>query len=320
MSRFRILSIDGGGIKGVFPAAVLAEVEKHVDQPIHRYFDLIAGTSTGGIIAIGLGLGLPASAILELYTQRGPDIFPAKRRTRRARVHSFFFGSRYSPDVLRSELMKAFGDSTLGDSRVPLLIPTLSATLGKIHVYKTPHHPRLKTDWRSRMVDVALATSAAPTYLPAHISPQGVPFLDGGLWTNNPTGMAVVEGITMMGAERSNVEVLSLGCTEEPRDFTVQGNAQIDWARAVLDAAMSGQTFASMGTAALLVGHDHITRINPTVAPGRFSLDDTKGIQHLCAFGYEEARIAVPRICACFLSEVASIYTPLYQQKTAPTV
>jgi uncharacterized protein len=72
---FRILSLDGGGIRGVFPAAFLARLEEHLEYPIGRYFDLIAGTSTGGIIAIGLGLGLSASEILKLYVEQSPAIF-----------------------------------------------------------------------------------------------------------------------------------------------------------------------------------------------------------------------------------------------------
>src|SRR5258705_11895101 len=72
---FRILSLDGGGIRGVFPAALLARIQEHLEHPIGRYFDLIAGTSTGGIIAIGLGLGLPARDILKLYVEEGPAIF-----------------------------------------------------------------------------------------------------------------------------------------------------------------------------------------------------------------------------------------------------
>ena len=71
---YRILSLDGGGIRGVFPAAFLARLEEHLEQPIGSYFDLIAGTSTGGIIAIGLGLGLAAKDILRLYENRGPAI------------------------------------------------------------------------------------------------------------------------------------------------------------------------------------------------------------------------------------------------------
>jgi patatin-like phospholipase/acyl hydrolase len=78
----RILTIDGGGIKGVFPAAFLATLENELGAPIGDYFDLIAGTSTGGIIAMGLGLGLTARELHGLYRDAGRRIF--KRRFPRA--------------------------------------------------------------------------------------------------------------------------------------------------------------------------------------------------------------------------------------------
>ena len=83
-----------------------------------------------------------------------------------------------------------------------------------------------------------------------------------------------------------------------------------------IQAAMSGQSFASMGTAALLVGHEHVMRINPTVAPGRFSLDDVSGVGHLQAFGYEEARYAMPRLRERFLATIAPAYKPCHSCKT----
>src|SRR5450759_1595531 len=96
---FRILSIDGGGIKGVFPAAFPAELEKSLPEPIHRYFDLIAGTSTGGII--GLGLGLRAVDITTFYEVEGPVIFPSKLVSAPQRFIGKIFSSKYSAKPLR---------------------------------------------------------------------------------------------------------------------------------------------------------------------------------------------------------------------------
>src|SRR5947199_10647188 len=101
-SAYKILSLDGGGIRGVFPAAFLAKLEEHLDKPIGSYFDLIAGTSTGGIIAIGLGLGLSAKDILRLYEEQGPVIFDQQqgrlrnfvRQRLRGALH--WVGSKYS--------------------------------------------------------------------------------------------------------------------------------------------------------------------------------------------------------------------------------
>src|SRR6266404_1377145 len=108
----RILNIDGGGIKGVFPAAFLAELEDRLGEPIADYFDLIAGTSTGGIIAMGLGLGLTAKDLLAFYKETGARIFQRRRFGALRRV----FRAQYTNEVLREVLVKAFGERYLGES------------------------------------------------------------------------------------------------------------------------------------------------------------------------------------------------------------
>jgi patatin-like phospholipase/acyl hydrolase len=313
MSRFKILSIDGGGIKGAFPAAFLASIENQLGEPIFRYFDLITGTSTGGIIALGLGFGLRASELVKFYVEKGPHIFPVKRRRWWRTGHTLFF-PRYNPAALKAALEQVFGETKLGELKSRLLIPTLNAASGDIHVYKTPYHPRLEMDYKARVVDVALATSAAPTYLPAHTSPEGIPFLDGGLWANNPTGMAVVDAIAMLNANRENIEVLSLGCSRTAKNFAKYGGkGRWAWAKNAIEAAMSGQSFASMGTAFQLVGHEHVERIDVDVEPGRFELDATKHINELCGHGYEKARHALPRLRPRFFAEVAAPFEPFHK-------
>src|SRR5580765_1488551 len=126
MSRFRILSIDGGGIKGVFPAAFLAAIEENLPHPISQYFDLITGTSTGGIIALGLGFGLSASQLLEFYIKRGPMIFPKERRRLWRRWTLDWFGSRYQSTALRSALTDVFGSAKLGQVKARVLIPSMN--------------------------------------------------------------------------------------------------------------------------------------------------------------------------------------------------
>ncbi len=170
----RILAIDGGGIKGVIPAAFLAAVENATGKRIVDYFDLIAGTSTGGIIAIGLGMGMSAQTILDFYLQNGASVFgreagagwwanAAARFLRRVR---WVFRPKYRSRKLEGALREVFGDSRLGDSQTRLLIPAVDAQRRDLHVFKTAHHERFKMDWREGAVEVALATSAAPTYFP----------------------------------------------------------------------------------------------------------------------------------------------------------
>jgi hypothetical protein len=220
----------------------------------------------------------------------------------------------YNPAELLAALEEVFGDAKLGELKARLLVPSLNAASGDIHIYKTPYHARLEMDYKARVVDVALATSAAPTYLPAHKSPEGIPFLDGGLWANNPAGMAVVDAISMLNVSRDNIEVLSLGCTRAPRNFAKIGSkGELAWARNAIDAAMSGQSFASLGTAYQLVGHDHVERINVDVEPGRFELDGTKHLDELRGHGYEKARQALPKLRPRFFADAAQPFEPYYK-------
>src|SRR6267378_4287150 len=123
----RILSIDGGGIKGVFPISFLAEIESALSlRSVADYFDLIAGTSIGGIIAIGLGLGLTARQMGEFFVNEGPRIFP--RQAIPTSTFRLLFGrERYNPGPLREALQKVFCAKTLADSQVRLLIPAFDA-------------------------------------------------------------------------------------------------------------------------------------------------------------------------------------------------
>lgn len=302
---FKILSIDGGGIKGVFPAAFLAELEKTFGCPTYRYFDLITGTSTGGIIALGLGLGLPAAEITEFYKEHGPKIFSKPK----GKVGSFF-GDKYSPDELRNALTKVFGEEKLGSSKVRLLIPSFNVTTGEIHIYKTRHHERFLTDFREKMVDVALATTAAPTYFPAHKGSGGAMYVDGGVWANNPVGNAVVEAISWLKQDAQSLQVLSVGCTQFPEQFE-DLNGGKDWAFAFVQATLRAQSGGSLGVAYSLAGHDRVVRINPVAPPGKFDLDKTGGIEELATYGYLEARKASSDLKNKFFNQEAEQFSPL---------
>jgi hypothetical protein len=305
---FRILSIDGGGIKGVFPAAFLATIESTLGRPIGSYFDLIAGTSTGGILAIGLGLGFSASDLLHFYETKAGLIFPPSVTGR----FRHWVRQKYSPAPLRAALKEVLGVRLLGHSKTRLLIPSFNADNSEIHVYKTSHHPKLKLDWKVSAVDVAMATAAAPTYFPPHTTSFGCRFLDGGLWANNPTGFATVEAITILEQPASELQILSLGCTESPQSFHPKWfwSGKLAEAVNIIDATLTGQSFGSLGVAALIATHERVFRYSPIVEPGRFELDNSN-IKELLSLGYTEARKALPRISPLFEAP-ASPFVPCY--------
>lgn len=312
MTIRRILSIDGGGIKGIFPVAFLASLEQEVESPIGDYFDLIAGTSTGGIIALGLGLGFTAKELLRFYEELGGQVFAGNRLLRSLRRIGF---AKYSQKPLRKALESKFGNSRIGESKIRLIIPSLNLDTGKVHVFKTAHHPHFQKDYKESVVDTALATAAAPTYFPTHRAASGVPLVDGGVWANNPAGVSVVEAIGVLGWKGADLRVLSIGCTESPLDVNLgryYGLGVLYWADKIAEVLGSAQSSASLGTARLLVGKENVYRVSPYAPEKRFGLDIVKEISSLRGLGSTEAREALPTLKPVFFERSAERFVPCH--------
>ena len=118
--------------------------------------------------------------------------------------------------ALRAMLSKVFGERRFGESSSRLVIPSYDCVSGKVHIFKTAHHADYKQDYLESAVDVAMATSAAPTYFPAHIRKNGGAFIDGGIWANCPVMVGFIEATCILKADPSDVRILSIGTTEEP--------------------------------------------------------------------------------------------------------
>jgi patatin-like phospholipase/acyl hydrolase len=322
----RILCIDGGGIMGTQPASFLASLEEDLGHPIGECFDLIAGTSTGGILAIGLALGLPAQRLLDLYVTRGPHIFGQSGHPALSRVYDVLrslqhvFGPKHDADLLRAELEKVLEDKKIGEARTRLLVPAWDADHRSVYIYKTAHHDRLKTDYKRLAVDAAMATAAAPTYYKRHRTSDDIGLLDGGTWCNNPIALATVEALTLLGWPSSSLRILSLGCVNEV--YMLQNSP--GWgglARDVTRLFMDGQSRGALGMAKLLTGHEYerqaIYRCCPDVPKGFFSLDDTRKITQLKGMGAASARRERPRIEPVFLASKAEPFVPRYKLKEA---
>lgn len=330
----RILAIDGGGIKGTIPAAFLSTVENTTGENIVDHFDLIAGTSTGGIIALGLGLGLSATEILGFYENDGPRIFAQEEAKvsrlggaigflkTKARLGRQILLPKYDANALRASLEEKFRGRMLGESQTRLLIPAFDRHRREIHVFKTAHHPRFGIDWKERVVDVALATAAAPTYLPEHQLDSGVSLLDGGIWANNPVGLAVVEAISTLGWSRDDLYVLSIGCSEEAISIP-KNSGYLGLALKMADIFMLGQSRGAHGTAKLLTGHTErdprLFRYQPITAKGEFCLDGVGQIKALKGIGVNMAREAIPQIQDLFLNHAREQFLPFHgHEKIGP--
>lgn len=274
---FRILSIDGGGICGILPASILAELESRFlgGDSIAHHFDMIAGTSTGGIIALGLAKGLTAAQVRDVYVERGGLIFPPTniigRWIRRAIRFQRYI---YEREPLQNELLRIFGDTALGEARTRLCIPSFEGTHGEPWIYKTPHHPDYKRDKFASMVTVGLATAAAPTFFAA-LPNNGYTMVDGGLWANNPVMNALVDVLACYELNRRQVRILSLGCGETTFkvDASKSSGGLFQWRKAIT-AAMLAQSQNALGQAYLLVGKDQVTRLDAPESSQRIELDD----------------------------------------------
>ena len=329
MPARRILAIDGGGIKGVIPAAFLATLEETLEKRVLHHFDLVAGTSTGAIIALGLGLGLPAEEILAFYERDGPSIFGKPRGNRRGwprrlpKVGGSFGGLRHwmktkhDAAPLESALRRAFGEKRLGDCGTRVVVPAFDRERRDIHVFKTAHHPRFRLDWKEPAVDVAMASAAALTYLPSHRLSSGISLIDGGVWANNPVGLAVVEALAVLGWEPECLQVLSLGCSESPFQIPERGG-KVKLAPSTVDVFMRGQSQGSLGTAKLLLGKesdDRLFRYQPDAPEGQFRLDDTNQIERLRGIGCATARHALPALSDVFFSQPAGPFLPYHPEQ-----
>jgi patatin-like phospholipase/acyl hydrolase len=318
---YRILSLDGGGLRGVFPAAFLARLEDHLEHPVGSYFDLIAGTSTGGIIAIGLGLGLFAKDILRLYEDQGPAIFDQQHGLvhnwikRRWRSGRHWFGSKYEATELGAALGRILGDRRLGESKTRLLIPAWHPALERVYIYKTAHHWRLESDYRKLALEAAMATAAAPSFLPPHRTADDVELVDGGVWANNPIGAAVVEAIGVLGWPAVRLKVLSIG-TIADINVPPRSSGKLSMAAHVTRMFMAGQSDSALGTAKIITGHAHdhqaIWRIDQIAPTGRYTLDDASCIAEMKGRGIAEAREQLPELRRHFFYGPTEPFRPCY--------
>ncbi len=316
MAKFQILSLDGGGIRGLYSAAVLAKLEEKHSVNIVDHFDLITGTSTGGIIALGLGLGMRPKEIVEFYVNSGPKIF-SNLFGWRNKLH--WFHRKYPNDPLQIALANgnAFGEKRLGDSRCRLVIPSYNLAQDKVRVFKTPHHKRLRTDWKIPAWKVALATSAAPTFFPSCKHVEDSRLVDGGVWANNPSVVGIAEAVSMLGCQLNDIRVLSLGTTtaQAERQDALDRGGLWQWAsrQDIVDILANGQSTGTNGLAGHLIGPENLLRINPIV-PKAFALDAINKEKFLSQ-AEDTALNDGPQIAERFFHHYAAPYVPIYPEK-----
>ena len=303
---FRVLTIDGGGVRGLYTATVLRNLARWFAKrrgcgplDVGAGFDLIAGTSTGGILACGLAAGVDVANIVDLYRVEGPKLFADPIPSGRFALGMWMARHLSTPAneaaVLRAALERIFGETTLATvweaRHVALCIPTVNARTHQPRVFKTPHDRSRQRDDDWRLVDTCLATSAAPIVLPLAVcaDPEDRSiehaFADGGLWANNPVLVGLVEALRVVERGRP-IRVLSVGTCCPPVGRVV------DRGRWGLAQWQVGITALEMSLDAQSAGHNHmaqfIARCLPDCAVTRLP-DAPVSAQHSSVIGLDRA-------------------------------
>ncbi|GAB3540369.1 CBASS cGAMP-activated phospholipase [Noviherbaspirillum agri] len=233
---YRILSLSGGGYLGLYSVCVLEELEARVGEPLGRRFDLIAGTSIGGILSLALSFEVPMTTLKQLFLEHGKEIFPFSGIPSGAigRVIDMArsaLGPKYSGDPLRTTLEKYFDAKTMGEAPRPVIIPAVNVSNGRTKIFKTPQGKDFMGDATVSVVDVAMATCAAPGYFPSVRIGEEL-FADGGVYATAPDQIALHEAQHYRDIDPGNVRMLSLGTATAgyvPREDVTEDASAVAW-------------------------------------------------------------------------------------------
>ena len=296
----RVLSIDGGGIRGIIPAIVLAELERATGRPVADTFDLIAGTSTGGILALALTMkgddGRPrwsADEMIGLYEEQGPNIFDRSIWDRIRSVEGLL-DEKYPPEGMETAFATYLGDARLSEALTEVLVTAYEIEQRTTYFFKSA---KARADERDDFPirEAAQATSAAPTYFePVRIERgHGRPDLalvDGGVFANNPAMCAYAEALKDEGDDE--ITLLSLGTGELTRALPYEDAKDwglAEWAKPIIDVVFDGVSDATDHHLEQILGRDRYFRFQTRLDRARDDMDDaSEGNLHLLEQEAEE--------------------------------
>jgi patatin-like phospholipase/acyl hydrolase len=291
---YRILALDGGGLRGIFTAAVLSEAEDAFGPAFVDSFDLLVGTSTGGIIALGLASGRTCREMLDFYRDAGSKIFSKPRRIRR------LVGPKYDRRALDELLRRELGDATrMNDLSKSVCITAHELVRGTTRVWKDDHSADLRWGGDQLVWKVAAATSAAPTYFAPMQLGDADSHIDGGVWGNNPAMVGITEAVRYAGRDLRDIRLLSVGTTSqtlrvESHDAAVRMGFK-DWAGKALDLLQGSVSMATHQQARLLLGDERYLRLDSDDAR-RVKFDDAAKCRPLQEWGHDVGRNSIQLI------------------------
>ncbi len=283
---FRILALDGGGIRGIFTASFLATLEDLTHGRVADHFDLIVGSSTGGIIGMALALGTPARDILDLYLDQGKRIFARPRRL------GMLLRPKYDNAALAAALRRFFDGKTLNDALTPVCVTSYELTNSYPRIWKDDHAEDLRAGGDGPAWAIALATSSAPIYFPGAQVAPGDSHVDGGLFANNPTLVGLAEAVRYFGQPLERIRVLSVGAGERAERLPFERVRRMglwQWKTTMYEHMLIGQARIAHEIAKRLLTPGQYERVNvPLEQP--YPFDDYEAARTLIEPGAQAAR------------------------------
>lgn len=291
--EFKILAIDGGGIRGVCPAAYLKFFQDRLTHSLRDYFDLLVGASTGGFIAVSLALGKSIGEILQLYEAKGRYIFRPVSRG--------LLKPKYDLQVIAGILKEFFGESvTLADARCRVCVPAVDLHRARTVVFKTRHLNSNANISDIPAWQITAAASAAPYYFEPFRTITGLN-TDGSLWANNPSLVALTEAL-YLGYQTGEIKILSIGTGARRfhKKQTRFGFGILGWGRQLIDLILQTQSDSAVNITTILC-KDHYKRIQIDLPQAvSFELDEYRKIPELKSYAEARARETFEEVSAVF--------------------
>lgn len=303
--NFKILAIDGGGTRGILPAAYLNYLQEQLGDTaqIGEHFDLIVGTSTGGIIALAVALRIPIAKILKLYKTGSKEIFQFSYRS----LSRGLITPKYGNGRLISELQTLFQEKTIGECKSMVCIPTTDVINGRTVVFKTNHCEEFIHDYKMYAWQAAAATCAAPGFFPVFNDKNLSSYVDGGLWANNPALVGIAEAIKL-GYSHSNIKMLSIGTGSRPlfkNKNILRYFGLIAWRTSLVELTFQAQSQSANNIAKYLCG-DNYCRIDFHLSSNKFKLDNTSCLDDLEAIAVQRGKETFGKIKTNCFGSVAN--------------
>lgn len=279
--KFKILALDGGGIRGLYTSIILEKIEQSFNIKLNECFDLLIGTSTGAILSSAIALKIPIKEISKLYEENGLEIFKKRK------FYTGFFRSKYKSEKLEKALEAKFKDTTLGKIDKPLMIVSSDLLNDDVYIHKSNYLSKIEPynrDGSTKLTKAILSSCAAPVYFDPVRLDNDYLLCDGGLWANNPSILGLTEAISKFKKSIDEISILSVSTGNNTISYKKKKNnwgVLTGWGHTkLIKYLLSLSAAGATNISNLLLGKNY-TRIDSNLD---YDIDDIENLDNLRAY------------------------------------